>query len=94
MDHQPFCLEDLEPATGAAQPPRSGMLSGLAALMILVAVGLVAVLPARALVFPGPVWAEMTGGVGGQADSLDAEPCNVGAALALGLRPVCAMTLP
>lgn len=94
MDQQPFCLEHLEPATDAGQPPRAGMLSGLAALMILVAVGLVSVLPARALVFPGPVWAEMTGGVGGQADSPEPKPCNVGAALALGLKPVCAMILP
>ncbi len=94
MDHHPTCLEHLEPAQETAERPRMCLLPGLTALAILAAIGLVSVLPAGALVFPGLGFAEVTGTVGAQADSRAQEPCPFAAALKLGLEPVCAMTLP
>lgn len=87
-------LEQMEPATRAEEKPEAGLLPGLAALTIIVAVGLISVIPARASIFPGLGWAQVTGTVGGQADSQRHEVCGIGAALSQGLTPVCSMTLP
>lgn len=87
-------LEQMEPAARAEDRHQTSLLPGLAALMLIVTVGLVSVIPARASVYPGLGWAQATGTVGGQADSHNQDICNIGAALSQGLEPVCTMTLP
>jgi hypothetical protein len=78
--------------------PKVGLLPGLTALTIIGVVGLLSVIPATASVFPGFTgtgftWVEATGTVGGQADNLLVDICNIGAAVAQGLSPVCVMQL-
>lgn len=85
-------LDQTQPA------PKTGLLPGLAALSILLAVGLFSVIPARAAVYPGFGWpglimTEASGTVGAGADAARSGTCNFGAALAQGLAPVCVMVL-
>ena len=87
-------LEQMEPAASAGEKPKAGLLPGVSALTIIVAAGLFSVIPARASIYPGLGWAQVTGTVGGQAESQRHDICNIGAALSQGLEPVCSMTLP
>lgn len=85
--------EQIHPFSPAGERSKAGLLPGLTALTIIGAAGLLSVIPAKAAIYPGFGWVEVSGTVGAQADNLRADTCNLGAAMVQGLSPVCSMPL-